>query len=379
MKRALITRMKMGRLTGLLVILLTAIPLHAQSRGDICASIGQTDVAMDICHAHLQLWEENRQRDLDAAARRTSDPQQFMLENADVLDRKIAQCQDVECIRIAYVEETQRLQTTERTAIEAATAEMALTRDDHESPDGRSPRAATSQAISVDEASTWQPSEPIASGAPTPGEASSSASITPHPPDQTDVETKASGSIAEAPDTETTRERGFLDQLMTLFLWSALGCVLLLMLLAATNHVVVFYDGLDVWWSFAPLLSLATGYIIARSISSEDAGISFLEILVMGVAILVAAASTFINYHNAIRHNRSMVLGLAIGTLKLLAASFTVLSVAGQLNRLSDSASTRRERAGATLILAVIGFAWWVLVNGQRVYEKRGWQPVPTT
>ena len=151
------------------------------------------------------------------------------------------------------------------------------------------------------------------------------------------------------------------------------------MLLAATNHVVVFYDGLDVWWSFAPLLSLATGYMIARSISSEDAGTSFLEILVMGIAVLVAAVSTLINYHNAIRHNRSMILGLAIGTLKLATSSFTVLSVAGQLSRLSDSESTRRERADAMLTLAMIGFVWWILVNGQRVYEKRGWQPLPAT
>ena len=119
--------------------------------------------------------------------------------------------------------------------------------------------------------------------------------------------------------------------------------------------------------------------MIARSISSEDAGTSFLEILVMGIAVLLAAVSTLINYHNAIRHNRSMILGLAIGTLKLAASSFTVLSVAGQLSRLSDSESTRRERADAMLTLAMIGFVWWILVNGQRVYEKRGWQPLPAT
>jgi len=377
--RVAITCAKLGWLMGLLVLLLASIPLRAQSHGEICASTGQTGVAMDICRLYLQQWEENHQRDLDAAARRTRDPQQFILENAKALNRKVAQCQDLECIRIAYVEETQRLQTTESDNIEASNKEMALTRDDHDSADGHSPAAATSQAISVDESSTWQPSETIASEAPTPGEAPSSASNTPHPPDQIDVETNASDSIAGAPGTEKPRERGLLDQLLTLFLWAALGCVLLLMLLAATNHVVVFYDGLDVWWSFAPLLSLATGYIIARSISSDDAGTSFLEILVLGIAVLISAISTVINYRNAIQHNRSMALGLIIGTLKIAAATFTVISVAGQLSRLNDSESTRHERANAMLILTVIGFVWWVLVNGQRVYEKRGWQPVPAT
>ena len=28
-------------------------------------------------------------------------------------------------------------------------------------------------------------------------------------------------------------------------------------------------------------------------------------------------------------------------------------------------------------VLAVIGFMWWVLVNGPRVYEKRGWRLEP--
>lgn len=132
-------------------------------------------------------------------------------------------------------------------------------------------------------------------------------------------------------------------------------------------------------WSFVPLFSLVIGYTIARSISSEDTGKSFLEILVMGVAILIAAASVLLNYRNAIRHNRNMILGLAIGTLKMAAATFTVLSVAGQLSRLSDSENTRRKRADAMFILVVIGFVWWALVNGPRVYKKRGWQLVPTT
>jgi hypothetical protein len=74
-----------------------------------------------------------------------------------------------------------------------------------------------------------------------------------------------------------------------------------------------------------------------------------------------------------------LVLGLLVGTLKIAAASFTALSVAGQFSKLGDSASTRRERRDAMLILAVLGLLWWVLVNGHRVYEKRGWQLEPAT
>jgi hypothetical protein len=372
--------MGIGKLTGLLMLLLASFPLHAQSHAKICNSIGQTDVAIDICRANLQQWEDSYRRDLEAAARHAGDPQQFMRESTQALDREIFQCQDSECIRIVYADEIQRLQTIERGTDEAAAAWTPPTGNDREDSDGgHFPGAATSQSTSTDEVPTWQPSESAIADPPAPDETSSPASTSTHPFGQTGAEARTPDSIAGGKSAEKPQTRSIIDQLAVLSLWAALGCVLLLMLLAATNHVVVFYDGLDVWWSFAPLLSLATGYMIARSISSEDVGTSFLEILVMGVAILVATVSTLINYHNSIRHNRSMILGLAIGTLKLAAASFTVLSVAGQLSRLSDSGSTRRERTDAMLILAVIGFVWWVLVNGQRVYEKRGWQPLPTT
>ena len=370
--------MGIGKLAGLLMLLLAASQLHAQRHADICTSIGQTDVAVDICRANLRQWEDSYRRDLEAAARYADDPQQFMNESTQVLDQEIFQCRDSECIRIVYVDEIHRLQTIERNSIEAAAAWVPPTRDDQTNPDTQSPDAAMPRSTEMEEAPNWQPSESTEADPLAPDE-TSSASTSTHPSGQTGTDAKPPDATAGGKSAEKPKTRSFLDQLAVLSLWAALGCVLLLMLLAATNHVVVFYDGLDVWWSFAPLLSLATGYMIARSISSEDAGTSFLEILVMGFAILVAAASTLINYHNAIRHNRSMILGVAIGTLKLAASSFTVLSVAGQLSRLSDSGSTRRERADAMLTLAVIGFVWWVLVNGQRVYEKRGWQPLPTT
>ena len=364
---------------GLLVLLLSALPLHAQNHGEICASIGQGDVATDICRAQLQLYEDNYRRDLRAAAALMGDPQQFMQEGAQALDHEIAQCQNFECIRIAYVNETQRLQSIKRGAIESTTTWMPPAGNDQEDPDGHSPDAATTQSSWAEEAPVRQQPESINADSLTTDETSPPIGAATQQSDQTGVGTESPGSGAHAPGTDETHERSFIDQLATLSLWAVIGCILLLMLLAATNHVVVFYDGLDVWWSFVPFLSLALGYMIARSISSEDAGTSFLEVMVMGVAILVAVASTLINYRSAIRHNRSLVLGLAIGTLKLAAATFTVLSVAGQLNRLSDSGSTRRERADAMWILAVIGFVWWVFVNGHRVYEKRGWQPVPTT
>lgn len=374
-----VTHMRMIKLTGWFVLLLTSLPLHAQTHGHICASIGQSDVEVGTCGAQVRLYEDNYQRDLNAAARLASDPQLLMTESVQALSQQVTQCLNFECIRIAYLDETQRLQTIERNAIDNAMTWMPPAASDHTNPDVNSPDTTTTQSTWAEEVPALQQPEAINADPLTAAETSSSISAPTQQSGQTGVGAKSSSSGAHVPSTGETHKRSFVDQLATLSLWAVLGCILLLLLLAATDHVVVFYDGLDVMWSFVPLLSLVIGYTIARSISSVDSGTSFLEILVMGVAILIAAASVLLNYRNAIRHNRNMILGLAIGTLKMAAATFTVVSVAGQLSRLSDSESTRRKRADAMFILAVNGFVWWALVNGPRVYKKRGWQLVPTT
>ena len=325
---------------------------------------------MDSCRANLRLWEESYQRDLNAAASRTSKSQQLILESAAILNDDLGQCLDPECIRLAYVNETHRLQAIERSEFDVERL-AASTENDPGDHHARPLDTPIPQSIPEEEASRGQQSGQIAGNA-TAADDSSPLGTEARPSNQPAAGAKPSGPDPNAPDSGQTREVTFLDQLGVLALWGLLGCVLLVLLLAATNQVVVFYDGLDVWWSFAPILSLAIGYMIARSISSEDAGTSFLEILVLGIAVLIAVVSTLINYQNAIRHNRSLFLGLIVGTLKIAAATLTVLSVAGQLSRLSDSQSTRRQRADAMLILAVIGIVWWALVNGPRVYEMRG-------
>lgn len=366
-----------GWLVGLLMLALASFPSQAQTHGDICVSIGSHAVAVDICRANLRLWEEGYQRDLNAAASRSDEPQQIIQESADSLSGELARCRDSECIRLAYVNETHRLQSIEGRAlnVEILAAPTEIDPSDHHA---RPSDASIPPSTSEDEVASWQQPEQIAANAPAAFDASPPGNEA-RQSDQPGANATPSGTDSSVPDPGETRETTFLDQLGVLALWGVLGCVLLVLLLAATNHVVVFYDGLDVWWSFAPILSLAIGYMIARSISSEDAGTSFLEILVLGIAVLIAVVSTLINYHNAILHNRSLLLGVIIGTLKIAAATFTAVSVAGQLSRLSDSESTRRQRADAMFVLAVIGFMWWVLVNGQRVYEKRGWQLEPAT
>ena len=367
---------RMGMLGCLLLMLLLAVlPLQAQIQQDICASIGGHVVAVDSCRANLRLWEESYQRDLNAAASQTSEPQQLILESAAILNDDLGQCRDPECIRLAYVNETHRLQAIERSEFDVERL-AASTENDPGDHHARPLDAPIPQSIPEEEASRGQQPEQIAGNAPTADDTSPPGTET-RPSDQPGADAKPSGSDPNATDSGQTRETTILDQLGVLALWGVFGCVLLVLLLAATNQVVVFYDGLDVWWSFAPILSLAFGYMIARSISSEGAGTSFLEILVLGVAVLLAIASMLINYHNAIRHNKSIFLGLIVGTLKIATATFTVISVAGQLSRLSDPNSTRRQRGDAMFVLAVIGFMWWVLVNGPRVYEKRGWRLEP--
>lgn len=158
--------MRMIKLTGWFVLLLTSLPLHAQTHRHICASIGQSDVEVDTCRAQVRLYEDNYQRDLNAAARLAIDPQLLMTESVHALSQEVTQCLNFECIRSAYLDETQRLQTIERNAIDNAMTWMPPTASDHTNPDVHSPDTTTTHSTWAEEVPALHQPEAINAAPP---------------------------------------------------------------------------------------------------------------------------------------------------------------------------------------------------------------------
>jgi len=288
----------------------------------------------------------------------------------------------LECVREVYSEEVQWLDAYRPPTVSVAAA-------DPEEPPDSSPVLIEGSGTSSAEGwptDSREPADGSYAAAPHPSEHSGQSDITARhttaspaaadTPDYARLETATAPAAEELPQPGQAVLEQWHEQLFVLSFWALLGTAVLMLILAATNRAVIFYDSTDAWWSIAPFFCLVVGYALIGNLApSEDAPFASTaaEKAVAAVAMLLSAGAVVVNYRNAIRHNRSILLGVIVGTFKLAIALFMALTVIGQLSRISDTASTRRQMSGALLILAVVGLLWHVLVNGKRVYERRGW------
>lgn len=167
-------------------------------------------------------------------------------------------------------------------------------------------------------------------------------------------------------------------QLLILALWALAGAFLLLLALGLTNRVVIFYDGWDAFWAVVPFISVVVSVIIAISVSPDTHHAAhqtdgmLLPKIILAAGGFGALTGGIVTLYNAVKYNRSAVLGLLIGVCKLI---ISVLLIVLSLNYLFDMNSKRVRGQNLFAFLALGGIAWlWIkLVNGKRVYEKKGW------
>jgi len=164
----------------------------------------------------------------------------------------------------------------------------------------------------------------------------------------------------------------------------ALGAIVIFAL-SMKGKIVFFYDGRDFAWSLSPaIVAVVTGLVVWIFHEGGDADqLTLVQICVIGLGSCVAAFGIFVAVYNAIRYNRSFPIGLLIGTCKTMISALMVFSLFANAGRKNgrdyykNTATGRRERAAATTSFAILGILWMALVNGERVYEKKGWE-LPT-
>lgn len=380
---------KCGRLTLLVVALMSGSQtIRASER--ICESLGDVKsgfVPQEICESHLRLWQEQHELALEHAMAR-SQSAQGLREGDDHFQGTLRRCDVFECVRLAYLEQSQRLHAVDEVvelaheSQEESAAGFSQEQGGVADNYGPADTVRTAETTQVDLASTGE------AGQNQSALASDTSTMTADVPGQEIAEDRLSADRQDPVETgETLRvetqapiaEGGrstLLSQVLVLSFWGVLGCAVVLMLLAATNQVVVFYDGADAFWSIAPIAFLSIGLMVSASLTPEGAeqfASTFLEKVAIGLAVVASAFAAVVSYRNAIHYNRSVVLGLMVGTLKLCVSTFMVLTVFGQLGKLMDPGSTRRQFNGALLIFMMIGVLWYVLINGRRVHVNKGW------
>lgn len=165
-------------------------------------------------------------------------------------------------------------------------------------------------------------------------------------------------------------------QILKLVGLTILGALVLLIIMGVTNRVVIYYDRADAWWSISPFLFLLVSVIIAQILTPEGQQFASTTLekaaLVAGVVGIVFGIYKTI--YNAIRYNRNVALGLFIGIFKVVISLAMAFTAIGSLSSIFDKKTSARGAGIFALVIMLTGFLWVVLINGEKVYNKKGWE-----
>lgn len=170
----------------------------------------------------------------------------------------------------------------------------------------------------------------------------------------------------------------FLDERL-LYLLKIIGVVIffssiLVFIVASSRSYVVYFNKFDLVISalgpFAILASLIIYFLESDSRMFSDEHMGFLfQYIVSGVLFLGGIYCIAISFFNAIKHNRSIPMGVLIGLVKIF---FSLIGVMLLLAALNEDKYKKK--------LTIIGFlvlVGLILINGQAVYRKKGWSLNP--
>lgn len=171
------------------------------------------------------------------------------------------------------------------------------------------------------------------------------------------------------------------EQLTPLLCVATPLAMLVLLFLGMSDRVVVFFDAQDVFWSLMPFISLVGSSLIAvgLSVTAESPELRHstarLIDLVMTLGLLASALSLVISVYNSIYHNRNFALGLLLGFFKVNIALLMGILTLSQLSKAFKvwRGNVVLSMSSGLLFAYVTGWLWTRLVNGPRVYSRRGW------
>ena len=162
------------------------------------------------------------------------------------------------------------------------------------------------------------------------------------------------------------------DQILRLWMVLGVGSLVLLFVGALTNKVTIYRDYSDVGWTLSLILSPIIGYFILAVIAGEnmEPRIFATEVLagqiILGITVIVIGWSTLLTYLMSIQDN-GLILGLFIGTAKVLIAIVIAICAIGLVNYLFKDKN--RKLGHVAIFFMLFGILGWfikVLINGER-------------
>jgi len=159
--------------------------------------------------------------------------------------------------------------------------------------------------------------------------------------------------------------------------WNTLGIVLLIsfviiFIFGMTNRVVIFYNGMDLFWTASIYLIPILSIIIGGSLQENNSIVeneSTINIILVGLSLSLFCVLKVI--FSSIKYN-GLILGLFIGFFKIVSAIIIAILSIGLIGKIfnSENASTSQRLFGLVLF-GILLFVIGKLINGNEVMERR--------
>ena len=172
------------------------------------------------------------------------------------------------------------------------------------------------------------------------------------------------------------------EQQMILALWATGGFSLILFILALTNKVVVFINGMDLFTTLSIGLAPILMFIILASLdipytTNELLDFKLPEGEMVGKVVVVIGLLTSLfcfikTFINSMKYNNPIV-GILIGVFKILAIGIVFLSIFAVFYGQSWS-QNKRGMLYIIVMVLILGIFLWIgrtLINGDRVLLAR--------
>ena len=159
--------------------------------------------------------------------------------------------------------------------------------------------------------------------------------------------------------------------------WSTVGIVLLIsffiiFIFGITNRVVIFYNGMDLFWTASifliPILSIIIGGSLQENNSIAE-NESTINILLVGLSLSFFCVLKVI--FSSIKYN-GLIFGIFIGFFKIISTVIIAILSIGLIGKIfNNENATTFQRLFGLVLFGILLFVIGKLINGNEVMERR--------
>ena len=168
-----------------------------------------------------------------------------------------------------------------------------------------------------------------------------------------------------------------MDSLHSFLTWIYIALMVGVLIAGFNRRVVIYYNEKDLVISLGiiPAFICTIIMLVATGFEGQDDAYSywfgiFLAFLPGSTALILL----YLNFYYAIRHNRSFWIGILVGCIKIPFAWNSFVAICGLTVDVFGKDGPVSKRVFSALWVGILTWFLAAMINGEEVYEKKGWK-----